>query len=269
MFTQLSSISQGHGRLALNWQEAEELRLRQLAETRKQRLLQVREQANQQSQQKLRSYQQQRQALSKVKLAELKNDWEISKERALVGLRQIRDSSLQQVGTSHICAAQALSQNSGRRQQKMAETAGHNRAAMERHSAAMAAEAAERMAAAEARKEMLARQDKVRKMELQRSFAAVAESSRRVRELAAKQEETQQREKELMAQGLPSGIDFKYTRLHELGMPEVVERHYGAGCDGHGKGMLAAVAYETERSAPLLAWCPASATCLQPLRLRT
>ena len=198
--------------------------------------------------------------LTDCKVEEMQGQWERTRQQRLQELEAQRDASLKRIGSGHRSAHTTLQANLERAKLNLEQTAARNAAAMARHTEAMAEQAERLKAEAAPRLEMLERKSGVKEVEAQRSMAAVADLGRRMRERAAERLEEGRRDAAALAKGLPSTIDFKYSRLHGQGMPQMVEQHVNAGADGRGLPVEAAVMDETQRC--WLPPCPSLCPCL-------
>jgi hypothetical protein len=225
----------------------EERRRKQLAESRLARLVQAREAAKALSQRQVSCYKEQLDRLTKEKAGVAERRWREEQKGRVETVAAAVDGARAGMGGGQRSAGETLAEKLERSKRQVAEMADRNQAALARHRDAIAAQAESRAAELAPFHEMLQRRAVVQNEEARRSAAVVAQCEEAERRREVEREEGGAREREALQMGLPSTVDYRYSRLHELGVPLVVEKHKQAGPDGRGTGMTQAVQEEQAR----------------------
>ncbi|KAK9813114.1 hypothetical protein WJX72_009275 [[Myrmecia] bisecta] len=223
-----------HGTYPLTTEEQAALKLQQQAASRKGRLLQVRQQEKVFAAQRARAYKERLHRCQKQIGQSLQDQWEEERQTALQQLEEQHARAMDMFGEGQRAALDAMQQHYAQKQLAAAKLAAAAHTAEQRFQEAHARLQADREAAMHdevARLQRLrdtAQAEYARAAELVAAFRAKLDSEQ-VAKAAADQAEAAR-----LQRGLYSGVDFRYTRLHEMGVPKLVEKHEGAGADGEG-----------------------------------
>lgn len=236
--------------LKLSALEAEEARKRHLRETRMARLLQVRQQAKDIAEQRRRDYKDRlRRGLHDFQ-EDLKAEFERDRSAQLAQLEALHHAAITQLGAAHRDAAAAAEEDTAARFEREIQAVAHRRLARDRGAQAEGHERAVRAEIDRPMAELRERKELVRETEMSRALGLIAayrEQMVREREDRARIEAENALRRR---QHRPLVTDYRYTRLHDLGMRELVRRHAGeeGGVDGKGTDLGTALRGEGARA---------------------
>jgi len=177
--------------------------------------------------------------------AVLEEGWAAQQGARVAALEEAHARALESRGAAHRAAWHMNEYGALEKVFRRAEGAALEQLSRERAAEAAVALTAEQRARAEWERSRHARAAAVRGVEDERAGILAEEQRERAAREAAAEERLEGAEAERERLGLPSLVDFRYSRLHRLGVPRVVQRHEGAGADGRG-GDAAGLAREEQ-----------------------
>ena len=262
------------GSYPLSLEEGQALQAKQREHSRKQRLLQVRQQEKEQAAERARRYKASLQseagvvrhgcsellrgwqATDKAAMVlqaqeELKDAWQTSLQQEIGQVSAQQQAALDALAASHRSAATARERQKHQLLHKQTRQQQLELQAQQRFRKALHQQHAAKQAAVHDRVNRLQRQHATRKENDEQALLLVTQYRADQRQEQLQQAALDAGEAVRLQQGLPSAVDYRFSRMHELGMAAPVERHAGAGADGFGSDPLRAALDAADRSGGL------------------
>ena len=259
------------GSYPLSPEEGQALQAKQREQSRKQRLLQVRQQEKEQATERARRYKASLQSEASVvrhvcsellrgwqatdKAAmlsqaqeELKDAWQTSLQQEIGQVSAQQQAALDALAASHRSAAVARERQKHQLLHKQTRQQQLELHAQQRFRKALHQQHAAKQAAIHDQVHRLQRQHATRKENDEQALLLVTQYRAGQRQEQMQQAALDADEAVRLQQGLPSAVDYRFSRMHELGVAAPVERHKWAGADGFGRDPLRAALDAADRS---------------------
>lgn len=260
-----------YGSYPLSPEEGQALQAKQREHSRRQRLLQVRQQEKEQAAERARRYKASLQseacvvrhgcsellsgwqandtaAMLPQAQEELKDAWQTSLQQEIGQVSAQQQAALDALAASHRSAAAARERQKHQLLHKQTREQQLELHAQQRFRKALHQQHAAKQAAVHDRVNRLQRQHATRKENDEHTLLLVTQYRAGQRQEQLQQAALNAGEAARLQQGLPSAVDYRFSRMHELGVAAPVERHVGAGADGLGRDPLRAALDAADRS---------------------